>query len=208
MWLDTTAQRHIPAHSRLIDTVTGSRPAVFLDRDGVIVEDVDFLTDPAQIRVLPGVVEALKQLQSFFHIIIVTNQSGIARGYLTEEDLLRIHGEILQQLKGCFIDVLYYCPHLPGASLAAYDRVCECRKPRPGMLLRATREWRVDLARSFTIGDRLRDVEAGLEAGTTNILLGNHAAQTTYSYAADLHEAVPLILAKQPHRSANVHQVD
>jgi D-glycero-D-manno-heptose 1,7-bisphosphate phosphatase len=172
MWADTSAHRHIPANSRLIKDATYPRAALFLDRDGVLIEDVHYLSDPAKIRLREGVSDMLQAMQRTFSIIVVTNQSGIARGYLTEADLLDLHTAMVRKFEGCTIDAIYYCPHLPVAPVAAYDQVCECRKPKPGMLRRAAREWGFDLSRSFMVGDSLRDVEAGFAANSTGILLG------------------------------------
>ena len=197
MWANTSAQRHTPANSRLINGRAYPRAVLFLDRDGVIVKDVHFLTDPSRVQVLEGVKGALQQLQTQFSIVIVTNQSGIARGYLTEKKLLTIHTTLLNALGSCIVDAIYYCPHLPGAPLEAYDRDCECRKPKPGMLLRAAQEWHFDLTRSFMVGDVLRDAEAGLAAGVSSYLIGDHILQSQFPHAADLPALVPLIMAEQ-----------
>jgi D-glycero-D-manno-heptose 1,7-bisphosphate phosphatase len=195
-WLDVAACRHIPATSRLINGSLYPRSALFLDRDGVVIEDVHFLTDSSKVQVLDGVREALPRLQTEFSIVIVTNQSGIARGYLTEADLLILHTAILNALEGCAVDAIYYCPHLPGAPLATYDQECECRKPKPGMLLRAAQEWGFDLSRSFMVGDVIRDVEAGVAAGVSSYLVGNHNGQSDYPYAANLAAVAPLIMTE------------
>ena len=170
---------HLPLNSRLPFTSIGgggllARRAVFLDRDGVLVEDVHFLTSPKQLRLLPGVTSALCELQSRFFVIVVTNQSGIARGFLTEEDLMTIHAELVRLLsaEGVTVDALYYCPHLPEAVVPAYGISCICRKPGPGMLLRAAGDWRIDLSQSFLMGDTFRDIEAARRAGVKGIMIG------------------------------------
>ena len=149
--------------------------AVFLDRDGVLVDDVGYLSHPENLRMMPGVSGALQMIQETFYLIIITNQSGLARGYLTENDLTLIHGRLIQELSAnkVFIDGIYYCPHLPFSQVPAYNKICECRKPEPGMLLRAASEWDIDLAKSYLIGDRISDMEAASKVGVKGILVGN-----------------------------------
>ena len=196
---------HMPDNSRFASqpVPTGqpaTKTAIFLDRDGVIVEDVDFLTNPAQLRILPNTARALQLLRDRFYIIVVTNQSGIARGLLTEDNLLDIHSELVRRLagEGAILDALYYCPHLPEATVQAYQVECDCRKPKPGMLLQAKRDWGLDMAHSFMVGDAPRDIEAGYAAGVKCILLGDGRATLpgVHSLAPDLARAVHLILAQ------------
>lgn len=149
------------------------RLAVFLDRDGVLNEDTGYVSRPKDWRWLPGTREALTRLKAAdFLLIVVTNQSGIARGYYAETDVHALHAWVNAQLAplNAPIDVFYLCPHHPSLSPP-----CLCRKPRPGMLLRAAREWNVDMARSWMVGDSLRDVEAGMAAGCRTLLLGKDA---------------------------------
>ena len=195
--------QHLPSTSRLAvngdpGSQSDSRGAVFLDRDGVLVEDVHFLKEPGQIQLLPGVPGALRSLQDLFCIIVVTNQSGIARGLFTEDNLLAIHTDLVNRLsaQGALVDDIYYCPHLPEASIAKYRVDCGCRKPRPGMLLRAGSDWGIDLTRSFLVGDRPRDVEAARAAGVSGIIVGESNSDREPSVAAcqDLAQAADLIL--------------
>jgi D-glycero-D-manno-heptose 1,7-bisphosphate phosphatase len=161
--------------------------AVFLDRDGVLIEDVDWLTRPEQIRVLPGVPQALRGLaQAGFRLIVVTNQPIIARGMATEAELATLHAAIAGQLAGGgapLLDRFYYCPHHPRATLPAYRVVCECRKPRPGMLLRAAKELDLDLRASFMVGDRITDIAAGAAAGCRTVMVqtGKHLEPTIHT---------------------------
>ena len=185
---------HMPDSSRFVSRrASAPRPAaksaIFLDRDGVIVEDVHYLCSPSQLRILPGVAQALRSLQDRFYLIVVTNQSAIARGLLTEDGLLTIHAELVRLLnaEAVILDALYYCPHLPEAALPAYRAKCDYRKPGPGMLLQATSDWGIDLACSYIVGDSLRDTEAGVAAGVTSVLLGN-------GRAPDLTQAARFIL--------------
>ncbi len=155
--------------------------AVFWDRDGTLIEDPGYLSDPRQVRLLPGAAEALHLLAGAgFLNILATNQSGVARGLLTEEALGQIH-ERLQALladQQARLDAIYYCPFLPGdeAVVEAYRRDSDLRKPAPGMLLKASLEHNLDLAASWSIGDSLRDAQAGRAAGCRTILISTDPA--------------------------------
>jgi D-glycero-D-manno-heptose 1,7-bisphosphate phosphatase len=158
------------------------RRAVFLDRDGVLIEDVHLLTKVEQVRILPGVAVALCRLTDVgFKLIVVSNQTVVSRGLATEGDVVAVN-ERLQQLllegSGPTLDGFYVCPHHPKATLSAYRSDCQCRKPRPGMLLQAAREHGIDLGNSFMIGDRITDIIAGAKAGCRTVLVhtGQHAA--------------------------------
>jgi D-glycero-D-manno-heptose 1,7-bisphosphate phosphatase len=154
--------------------------AVFLDRDGVIVEDVDWLIQPSQIRVLSGVPQALLRLaRAGFRLIVATNQPVVARGLVTEAQLETLHVAMAARLTAAGappLDRFYSCPHHPNATLPAYRVICDCRKPRPGLLLRAARDFRLDLRASFMIGDRPTDIAAGAAAGCRTLLVqtGKH----------------------------------
>ena len=142
-----------------------TRPAVFLDRDGTIMRDVDYCGDPARVEVLPGAAEALRRLKANgYKLIIVTNQSGIARNYISEADYRAVELEFARQLGGGLIDASYYCPDLP-------DTNSPRRKPAPGMIFEAQRDHRLDLARSYFIGDKTSDIECGRNAGVRTILV-------------------------------------
>jgi D-glycero-D-manno-heptose 1,7-bisphosphate phosphatase len=168
----TTPGESEPNMSR--QAVTTGRPAVFLDRDGTIVREADYLSSISQLRLLPGAAAALRRLnEAGFAVVIVTNQSGIARGMFTEIDFQNIQNELLRRLArhGARIDATYYCPHHPEAKLPDYGRTCDCRKPAAGMLLQAAQDLGLDLSRSYAIGDSGRDVEAGKRAGCRTILV-------------------------------------
>ncbi len=148
--------------------------AIFLDRDGTINEDVNFLSSPEQIILIDHSAEAIKEANEIgLKVIVFTNQSGIARGYFTEEDLEKIHRRLDELLaeKGAKIDAYYYCPHHPTEGKGDYKIECECRKPKDGMLKRASREQNIDLKNSFVVGDKCVDIEAGKRAGATTILV-------------------------------------
>jgi len=149
-------------------------PAVFLDRDGVLNEDRGYVHRWADFVFLPGVVDALRMFgQLGYLLVIITNQSGIARGLYRESDVLALHDRMLSFLHGQGIEIagVYYCPHHPEGSVARYARICSCRKPAPGMILRAAAEHHIDLANSVLIGDKVTDLEAGAAAGITSLYL-------------------------------------
>jgi len=148
--------------------------AVFLDRDGTIVEDIGYLNSPEQIKFIPGSIEAIKMLnEAGYKVIVITNQAGVARGLVTEDMLQTIdkvmHKNILNG--GGHLDALYYCPHHPEHGVYPYRQVCECRKPHTGLIKRAMRDQNLDLSKSFMIGDKASDVEAGKRAGTKTVLV-------------------------------------
>jgi len=141
--------------------------AVFLDRDGTVNEEVHYLSDSKDLKLLPRVAEAIKMFNDAeYKVIIITNQSAIAKGFLTIEKLNEIHEKLLTLLnkKGAKIDAIYYCPHHPNEG-------CMCRKPKPGLLLKASKEHNIDLNRSYMVGDKLTDIEAGKRAGCKTILV-------------------------------------
>jgi D-glycero-D-manno-heptose 1,7-bisphosphate phosphatase len=148
--------------------------AVFLDRDGTINEDSGYLGDPDQVRILPGVVEALTMLKGdHWLLVVVSNQSGIGRGYYGPNELRAVQNRIEADLKtnGIIFDGFYFCPHAP-------EDQCTCRKPEPGLLLQASLDMNIGLDQSWMIGDKLSDVAAGQRAGCRSILLDmNHASK-------------------------------
>jgi D-glycero-D-manno-heptose 1,7-bisphosphate phosphatase len=154
---------------------TGTRrPAIFIDRDGVVIEMVDYLNRSDQVVLVPGVAAAIAEInRAGIPLIMVTNQSGIARGLLTEAGLHEIHARLHALLaeQGARIDALYYCPHHPSIGAPPYRRTCDCRKPAPGMLLEAAHDLDLDLARSVFIGDHVTDIEAGHNAGVGHTVL-------------------------------------
>ena len=138
-------------------------PAVFIDRDGTIMEDTDYCSDPKDVRIFTGVPDALRRLRSRgFKLIIITNQSGIGRGRFTLDQYRAVETEVLKQLGGALIDATYYCPDPPG-------QPSDCRKPAPGMIVQATQDHKIDLSRSFFIGDKEIDVECAHNAGVSAI---------------------------------------
>ena len=158
------------------------RRAVFLDRDGVLLEDVHGLVREAQIALFPDVAETLALLRrQGFLLVVVTNQTVVARGLATESRVAELNREIGNRIAaagGPLPDAFYVCPHHPNATLPEYRVVCECRKPRAGLLLQAAGDWGIDLRKSFLVGDRLSDIAAGVRAGCGTILVetGEHRA--------------------------------
>lgn len=173
--------------------------AAFLDRDGVINKDVDFPRSASDVEILPWVAESIKRLNDQgVLVVVVTNQSGVARGYFSETTLADIHEKIRNLLaeKGARIDAIYYCPHLPGADNEEYAIECDCRKPAPGMILQAASELGIDPARSFLVGDSERDIEAGKSAGCYTFLVASVLPEKTAAdvVVGNLREAVELVL--------------
>ena len=151
-----------------------SNRAVFLDRDGTINVEREFLHQPDEFHFIPGAAQAIRLLkEAGFRVIVVTNQSGIARGYYDEAAVNRLHsymdGELISI--GASIDAYYFCPHHPEYSSDDNGKTCGCRKPLAGMLLKAAADFSLDLSTSFIIGDKLADVQAGLNAGCRPILV-------------------------------------
>lgn len=150
------------------------RPAVFLDRDGTLIREVDYLTEPEQVELLPGVGAGLRLLAGAGHaLVVVTNQSAVARGMISESRLAEIHARMRDLLaaEDVRLDHIAFCPHHPKVGLPGYRVSCSCRKPAPGMLLDAAERLGLDLSRSWTIGDKERDLEAGRAAGTSAVLV-------------------------------------
>lgn len=159
--------------------------AFFLDRDGVIIEEEHYLSDPAKVRLCPGCAEAFKQISSTgFRIIVTSNQSGVARGYFTFAEIAAVERRIEELLAGAgapLPDAWYYCPHHTKGNVAEYVRDCDCRKPRPGMLIRAAKEHAISLPDSVMIGDKLSDLRAAFAAGCRHaaLVLTGHGSEQT-----------------------------
>jgi D,D-heptose 1,7-bisphosphate phosphatase len=180
--------------------------AVFMDRDGTINEEVSFLSRMEQLRLYPQAYEAIRLINaSGMKAVVVTNQSGIARGYFTEDFVRSVHERINEMLRteGAHIDGFYVCPHHPVYGNGIYKQHCSCRKPKPGMLLQAAEEMNIDLTRSYMIGDMLKDIEAGKKAGASAILVktgyGPNIVRTDMPayIAADILEAVRWIMKER-----------
>lgn len=189
------------------------RPAVFLDRDGTMVEDVGYLRRLEDLRWFPYAVDAIRCLnRAGFLVCVVTNQSGIGRGLIAPEFVPRVHAHMAATLEagGARVDGWFYCPHHPRAEVAAYRAVCDCRKPAPGMIHQASAQFPIDLGRSFVIGDKPIDVSLGAAVGARGILVRTgYGAESLAAHggrvpdaafvAADLMEATSWLLAASGH---------
>jgi len=151
-----------------------SEKAIFLDRDDTLIEDQGYINNPEQVRLLPGVPQALIELRSMgYKLIVVSNQSAVARGIVTEKVLGQIHDRLRELLaeQAVLLDNIYYCPCHPDGSVAKYRKESDLRKPNPGMLLKAAEEMDIDLGRSWMVGNSHRDIEAGSRAGCKTVLI-------------------------------------
>ncbi|MFM8322496.1 MAG: D-glycero-alpha-D-manno-heptose-1,7-bisphosphate 7-phosphatase [Chloroflexota bacterium] len=195
--------------------------AVFIDKDGTLIENVPYNVDPDKVRLAPGALDGLARLHAAgFKLIVVSNQSGVARGHFAEQALQGVAARLEQLLgqAGLPLTAFYYCPHLPDSPLRAYAVECFCRKPRPGLLFQAAREHELNLSACWMIGDILDDVEAGRRAGCTTVLLDNGGEtewqisplRTPHYRVPGLDVAAGLILAEtgQPAAPPRPHPAD
>src|SRR5690242_11813204 len=189
-------------------TATTDR-AVFLDKDGTLIEDVPYNVDPAQVRLAPGAAEGLPRLHAGgFRLVVVSNQSGVARGLIAEEALGAVRDRLRDLLAelGVPLGGFYYCPHHPEGVVTRYAVACRCRKPAPGLILDAARAHGVAVGKSWFVGDILDDVEAGRRAGCRTVLIDNGnetewvltPSREPHWRAADLAAAARHILAASP----------
>ena len=175
------------------------RPAAFVDRDDTIIADLKYYNDPEKVQLLQGAAQGLRLLsKEGYSVVVVTNQSGIGRKYFNEDQLRVVHNRMREQLRaaGADLDAIYYCPHRP-------EENCSCRKPQPGLILRAASELNLDLESSYTIGNSETDLEAGRRAGTKTVLIINNSGRDSGSsndrpvadvVAANLEDAARIIL--------------
>jgi len=149
-------------------------PAIFLDKDGTLIPDIPYNVDPDRITLSDGAEIALRSFHnSGYKLIVISNQSGVARGYFSEIALAKVEQRLRTLLNEIPLTGFYYCPHHPQGSIIEYAIDCNCRKPKPGLILQAAQTHHIDLARSWMIGDILNDVEAGRNAGCKTILIDN-----------------------------------
>lgn len=154
----------------------GAPAAVLFDKDGTLLEDVPYNADPELMRFAPGACEALAMLaERGFRLFVISNQSGVALGRFPYEALAGMQARLRRMFEACGVTLAgaYWCPHHPNGVVARYSRPCACRKPAPGMLLRAAREQGIDLSASWFVGDILDDIEAGTRAGCRTVLIDN-----------------------------------
>ena len=188
--------------------MTMKKAAVFLDKDGTLVEDVPYNVDPNRMRLAPGAVEGLRLLHDAgYPLIVISNQSGVARGYFAADTLAAVEARLrgLLMAVGVPLAGFYYCPHHPDGAVPEFAIVCDCRKPAPGLIVRAAREHRIELARSWFVGDILHDVEAGRRAGCRTVLIDNgnetewvlSAWRRPHHIARDLAQAAAIIVGNR-----------
>jgi len=185
--------------------------AVFIDRDGTISEEVGYINHPSRFRVFPYAAAAIKHLNDAGWLaIVVTNQAGVARGYFSEEMIQTVHAEMTKELEtgGAKLDAVYYCAHHPSVGEPPYRFDCDCRKPKPGLISQAAREFEIDLAGSWMVGDRYSDVELARNAGVKSMFVMSGYGRGEWEHqranwnqqpdmvAENLLEAVRVIVAK------------
>lgn len=186
-----------------------TQPALFIDRDGTISEEIGYVNHPSRYRVYPYAAEAVRRLnEAGWRAFLVTNQAGVARGYFTEDLIGRVHAILTDELArgGACLDAIYYCPHHPSAGVPPYRQDCNCRKPRPGLIHRAAAEFDLDLSRSWMVGDRYSDIELAHNAGLRGAFVLSGYGRGEWEYqrhnwpgtpdlvAEDLLEVVKMIL--------------
>jgi len=189
-----------------------SRPAAFIDRDGTLTEEVGYVNHPKRLQLLPRSAEAIRHLNAAgIAAVVVTNQAGVARGYFSEDVLQATNAALVKQLKraGASLDGVYVCPHHPTEGQPPFRAQCECRKPKPGLMLRAATELGLDLAASTVIGDRPSDLATAQAVGAKGVLVLTGYGLGEWEYrretftvmpdhvAADLFDAVEWILAQR-----------
>lgn len=189
------------------------KAAAFIDRDGTLTEEVGYVNHPKRLRLLPRSAEAIRELNAAgLAAVVTTNQTGVARGYFSEDVLHAVNDELVSQLKqaGAHLDGIYVCPHHPTEGEPPFRARCECRKPRPGLLLRAASELGLDLAASTVVGDKPSDVLAARRVGARGVLVLTGYGLGEWEYrrdrfpvepdhvAGDLLDAVEWILARRP----------
>jgi len=187
--------------------------AVFLDRDGTVNEEVGYLKDLALLRLIPGAAAAIRRLnEAGLKVVLITNQSGVARGYFPESFVHKAH-ELLEEMlrkEGARLDGIYYCPHHPSAGGSSYTMPCDCRKPGTGLIDRAARDLSLDVKRSFMVGDKWSDIEMAHRAGTRAILVRTGFSPDDPGNIRPAHVADPDLVAHTIAEAAEwiIHQSD
>ncbi len=159
--------------------------AIFLDRDGTMNEEVGYVNHLSRFQLFEFTAEAVRLInKAGWHAIMITSQSGVARGYFPEELLLKIHGQLEESLKrqGARLDAIYYCPHHPTIGSPPYRQDCDCRKPKPGLLVRAAQDFGLDLTQCFVVGDRYRDIEMAHATGARGVMVLTGYGLGEYEY--------------------------
>jgi D-glycero-D-manno-heptose 1,7-bisphosphate phosphatase len=186
--------------------------AVFIDRDGTISEEVGYINHVSRFRLFPYSAAALKQLHDNGYLaIVITNQAGVARGYFSEEMVQAIHKQMTKDLEssGARLDAIYYCAHHPTVGEPPYQLDCDCRKPKPGLLLRAARDYDIDLANSWMVGDRYSDIELAANAGVKSALVLSGYGRGEWEHRRDNWTTQPDLVAEDLLAAVNqIHKLD
>jgi D-glycero-D-manno-heptose 1,7-bisphosphate phosphatase len=197
----------------------GSNKAIFIDKDGTLIPDIPYNVDHHKISINNHAVEGLIKMQEAgYLLIVITNQSGVAKGFFKECDLIPVHRKIMSLLRidGILLDGFYYCPHDPNGKIERYAQPCDCRKPLPGMLYQAAEAHHLNLSKCWMIGDILNDIECGNRAGCRSILIDNNNEtewlegpfRSPLYTAYTINEACDLILATPIENEAGLSQVN
>lgn len=175
------------------------RPALFMDRDGTVSEEVGYVNHPSRFRVFPYTAEAIKLLNdSGWLAIVVTNQAGVARGYFAEDIIARVHDQLRHQLESASakLDAIYYCAHHPSVGEPPYRLDCDCRKPKPGLIDRAAKDFEIDLERSWMVGDRYGDIELARNAGLHSAFVLSGYGRGEWEYQRSTWELEPEVVGE------------
>ena len=173
--------------------------AVFFDRDGTLSEEVGYINHISRFKLSSYAFETIRLVnESDFLAVIVTNQSGLARGYFLEELLDNVHEKMIEQLerKGANLDGIYFCPHHEFGDVEKYRKVCKCRKPEPGMLLKAAEDLNIDLTKSFVVGDKYTDIELAYNVGAKSIMVMTGYGIGEYTYQQHTWKVFPHYIAE------------
>lgn len=174
------------------------KKAIFLDRDGTINEEMGYINHPERFKIFPFTFEAIKIFNDLgFLVIVVTNQSGVARGYFPESLVHEIHKELTRQavLNNTLITAVYHCPHHPDGEVEMYRKKCECRKPQPGMILQAVKDHNINLSKSYMIGDRYKDIQFGHGLGLRTGFVLTGYGKGEYRLQKDQWDILPDLIA-------------
>jgi D-glycero-D-manno-heptose 1,7-bisphosphate phosphatase len=173
------------------------RPAVFIDRDGTISEEVGYVNHPSRFRVFPYSAEAIRILNNNGWLaIVITNQAGVARGYFSEELIASVHDRLKSELENAQLDAIYYCAHHPSVGEPPYRFDCDCRKPKPGLIERASKDFEIDLGASWMVGDRYSDVELARNAGLRSAYVLSGYGRGEWEYQRHLWKHQPDIVCE------------
>ena len=195
-----------------------TRPAVFIDRDGTLSEEVGYINHPSRFRLFPFAADAIRHLnENGWLAILVTNQAGVARGYFSEEMIKTVHAQMRSELEnaGAKLDAVYYCAHHPSVGEPPYRQDCNCRKPKPGLIARAAKDFEIDLEKSWVVGDRYSDVELARNAQVKSMFVLSGYGRGEWEHqkdswkerpdlvAEDLLEAVQMIVSREQQEVAS-----